>query len=412
MLILSGLQTGEAITTTEKSPSYSAIFSVVLPSPSSPVTADQSAPSYTPTSPSPQTHIPGNYFPNLRPIFPPPPFTPSHPVFVHLSAIAASSSEALRTDAEAHLAESVKKKVAEIEKIETELKSHVEALWRGFRQGVEKVEQDRNTRAPSTRHKDSGNWQEAETGSSKPSPALVSVRDFNPVPSPRRKASPTFTPRVSSLSASLATSSFHHPKAQADRSRNSVSHELSATDDNLHLSPPDLSDTSSSLSSKTYSSLSSRSSRSMSIRASTDGPTYLEPFRRNMDQANDTATSFRYFTILEADAARSQRKISERDGDADHGLETKPDSEVTAEPEKSVNGTKMERSNGSRSSSRKGRSKSGDRKPEEERVEVSPKGKRKVTFNVKPDVVTIKRLVDKENKDEDSERATKASEGW
>lgn len=411
MLILSGLQTGETITTTEKSPSYSEIFSVVLPSPSSPVTDSQSAP-YTPTSPSPPTHTPGNYFPNLRPIFPPPPFTPSHPVFVQLSAIAASSSEALRTDAEAHLAELVEKKVAEIEKIETELRSHVEALWRGFRQGVEKAEQDRNARAPSTRHKDSGDWQEAETGSSKPPPALVSVRDFNPVPSPRRVASPTFMPRISSLSASLATSSFHHPKAQADRSRNSVSHELSATDDNLHLSPPDLSDTSSSLSSKTYSSLSSRSSRSLSIRASTDGPTYLEPFRRNMNQANDTATSFRYFTILEADTARSQRKTSETYGDDGHGAEIKLSSEITAEPERSVNGTKIERSNGSRSSSRKGRPKSSDRKAEEEAVEVSPKGKRKVTFNVKPDVVTIKRSVDKENKDEDAERATKASEGW
>jgi hypothetical protein len=126
-----------------------------------------------------------------------------------------------------------------------------------------------------------------------------------------------------------------------------------------------------------------------------------------MDQANDTATSFRFFTILEADAARTRQKTGEVQGDA--GTATKP--EVTVEAEKSTNGSKVERSNGSHSSSRRARSKSGDRKTEKETNEVSPKGKRKVTFDVKPDVVTIKRSPGKENKEEDSEKAGRASEG-
>jgi hypothetical protein len=368
-------------------------------------TESDSAPSYTPASPPVTSHTPDNYLPNLRPIFPPPPFTPSHPVFVHLSAIAASNSEALRTDAEEYLAELAKKKVVEIEETESELRRHVEVIWRCFREGVEKVEQERCTRITSTRSKDGSNWPGAEPASSKPSPALVSIRDFNPVSSPRKTTSPSFTPRMSSLSASLATSSFHHPKAQADQGRYPLSHEDSITS----LSPPDLSDPSTSSSSKGYSSLSSRSSKS--IRASMDGPTYIGPFRRNMDQTNDTATSFRYFTILEADAARTKRKAAEVQGNTGQDLAKKPSNEVTKTAEKNTNGSRTERTNVSSSHSRQARSNGHDKNTEDVN-EVSPKGKRKVTFDIKPEVVTITGSVGKENKEDDSEAARTASEGW
>jgi len=383
----------------------------VLPSRSSPIlTESDSATSYTPASPPVPSHTPGNYLPNLRPIFPPPPFTPSDPVFAHLSALATSKSEALRKDAEEYLAELAKNKVAEIEKTESELRRQAQALWRCFREGVEKVEQERSTRITPTR-KDGSNWSGVEPVS-KPSPALVSIRDFNPVSSPRRTTSPTFMPRMSSLSVSLATSSFHHPKAQADQGRHSLSHEDSAINHSPRLSPPDLSDLSSSSSSKSYSSLSSRSSKSVkSVRASMDGTTYLEPFRRNMNQANDTATSFRYFTILEADTARTKRKTAEAQGNAGQGAVNRIGDAVTETAEKGTNGSKTDRTNGAGPHSRKSRSNSDD-KTEKEVNEVSPKGKRKVTFDIKPDVVIIKRSVDKENGEgEDSEMTGKASEG-
>jgi hypothetical protein len=396
-------QTGEAISIAEKLPSYSTLFSVVLPSLPSSLTEKDSAPIYTPAPPSSSKHTPGNYLPNLPAIFLPPPFTPSHPVFVHLSALASNMSQALRTDAEAYLAELTKRKVDEIEKTEAELRKHVEALWRSFRDGVEKADLERNAQAPPARTKDSGKWSKVEPGTSKPSPALISIHDFKPVSSPRRVSSSTFTPRKSSLSASLATSSFHHPRAQADQTHNSFSHEVLTTNESP---PPYLSNPSSPSSGKGSSSLSSSSS-SKSIRTGRDGQTYLEPFRRNMDQANDMATSFRFFTIQEADMAR--KKSREAQTEANQGAKTEAHSEAPEKAEKIMNVDKAEGTNGSSSYPRKARSKSGDRQPETN--EVSPKGKRKVTFDIQPDVVTIEGPVNTTNHEEDSDNATKASEG-
>lgn len=363
---------------------------------------------YTTVSQSPPQHTPTNYLPNLRPIFPPAPFTPSHPIFVHLSSLAAEKSQALRTDAENYIAEVVKQKVAEIEKADNELRSNVETLWRSFREGLRKVEQERSrssTRTPQ-RSKDSGNWQEGtDAGSSKPSPAFVSIRDFNPVQSPRKVASPTFTPRVSSLSASLATSAFHHPRAQAHQGRSALPHVVSATNENLRSPPPYSSNPSSPRTSDSYSSLSSPSSKSLSLRASLDGPTFLEPFKRNMNLANDTATSFRYFTILEADTNRTQQKA----GTA-HVTTVNSDDASRNDSETSKTERKTERSNSSGSRSSKERSSSACRKTDINETsgtngqENSSKGKRKVTFDVKPEVVTIAREVKAERK-EDAERS-------
>jgi hypothetical protein len=138
-----------------------------------------------------------------------------------------------------------------------------------------------------------------------------------------------------------------------------------------------------------------------------DGTTYLEPFRRNMNQANDTATSFRYFTILEADTARTKGKTAEAQGNAGQSTVKNFDDAVTETAENSTNGSKTDRTNGTGPHSRKSMSNSDD-KTEKEVYEVSPKGKRKVTFDIKPDVVTIKRSVDKESGEEED---GKASEG-
>jgi hypothetical protein len=129
-----------------------------------------------------------------------------------------------------------------------------------------------------------------------------------------------------------------------------------------------------------------------------------------MDQSNDTATSFRYFTILEADTARTRQKTGTQ-RDAGQDMVAKPDNEVTREVEKSINGNKMEKPNGSSSRSRKTISKSDDRKTKNEVNEMSPQGKRKVTFDVKPEVVTIEREVDAEKNEDDTERAGRAPEG-
>lgn len=410
-------QTGEAISNAENSPSYSSIFSVVLPTISSPSSETAADPLYVPSTSPPISQSPQSHLPAMRPIFPPAPFTPSHPVFVHLSSVVANRSETLRTDAEAHIAEIVKQKVAEIENAEAELRRQVEAVWKGFRSGVDAVEKENGGRL-SHRRKDSSNWQQGnQPGTYKPSPAPVSVRDFNPVPSPRRVASPTSGRRVSSLSASLATSSFHHPRAQAEQ----IQDAHSTTERNSH-SPPPYSSHPSSLSSKSYSSLSSRSSRSDPIqlgsvksnpkRTEEGALTVLEPFRRHMDQDNDTATSFRYFTILEADAARTREKAGKTLEDASQERVAT----ISNGPESRLDETKL---GSSEIKTRKSRARSDGAKTQKEIPGNSEpagqndvtKGKRKVTFDVKPDVVTITREVDAEKAEEETERASRAVEG-
>lgn len=311
-----------------------------------------------------------------------------------------------------HLAEIVKVKLAEIEEAEGQLRKDVEAIWRGFREGLGKVGHKRSLSGTrSTKRKSSGNWQEDVTpGGSRPSPARV-VREFNPVPSPRRVASPTQTQRMSSLSASLANSSFHHPRALVEQNKGAVPQQESRPSESPHEPPPYSSQPSSPASSKGYSSLSTPSSRSMSILAN-GVETPLKPFRRNMDQANDTATSFRYFTILEADSLRARHQDAEAQDDTAQG--TSGNDGGKAEPsEASANGSNSKKSNGSESHSRKASSRTeGGREPAEiQEADNGSKGKRKVTFDVKPEVVHIKREVNSEKKAEEKELTGRASEG-
>ncbi|KAF7964394.1 hypothetical protein HWV62_8645, partial [Athelia sp. TMB] len=249
--------------------------------------------------------------------------------------------------------------------------------------------------APKNNRRSSGNWKgDLDALSSQAAVPLVSVKEFNPVGSPRRVASPISKPRTSSLSASLATSSFHHPKA-AEESRNGSS-----------TSPPSHStNRSSPLSSNSYSSLSSHSSNARAIRAVEDDTyadgTYITPFRRNIDQGTDTATSFRYFTILEADTARKHGKANgtseEVDAESARGAENdgasavegvKADSAQVARPHKTTDDDDVS-----------GQLKDGS------------KSKRKVTFDVKPDVVTIKRDIKSEAREEETVLVGRAAEG-
>lgn len=131
-----------------------------------------------------------------------------------------------------------------------------------------------------------------------------------------------------------------------------------------------------------------------------------------MDQANDTATSFRYFTILEADSLRARHQDAEAQDDTAQG--TSGNDGGKAEPsEASANGSNSKKSNGSESHSRKASSRTeGGREPAEiQEADNGSKGKRKVTFDVKPEVVHIKREVNSEKKAEEKELTGRASEG-
>ncbi|KAH9045377.1 hypothetical protein EDB85DRAFT_1906300 [Lactarius pseudohatsudake] len=94
---------------------------------------------YSPRPPQPEA--PHNVLPPLSPLFPPPPFVPSHPAFDHLSTIALQRSDQLRKIAEEQVSQIVRARVSAIEKEEAEL--------RPFREAESTLIQEQRLRSPS-----------------------------------------------------------------------------------------------------------------------------------------------------------------------------------------------------------------------------------------------------------------------
>ncbi|KAJ7498470.1 hypothetical protein FB451DRAFT_1384279 [Mycena latifolia] len=204
--------TGDAIVRAEASPQYSALFSLAIPIAASPPATPQPASEDAP---------PVSYLTHLSPLFLPPPFTPAHPVFVHLASLAKAESDAQRAAVEAYMAEVMRTKTAQLANTEALLRQQVETVWRKFREGLQSVEpldtsalasprSPRSPRSPASRAA-SGTVGTPASPTISGTPVAV-VREFVPLQvAPTRQARPA---AISSLSASLATSGFHHPRAQ------------------------------------------------------------------------------------------------------------------------------------------------------------------------------------------------------
>ncbi|KAF5388431.1 hypothetical protein D9615_000670 [Tricholomella constricta] len=385
-----GCLTGAAVEQATSSADYSKTFDLLLPptiSPSSsPGPIFERPPSRSSVSPPPP---PPKFFANVRPVFLPPPFTPSHPVFTYLSSYAARESQAVRDAAEDYMTQRMKFKTSEIENTDAELRRKVDTLWRTFREGLTRIQLENNV--PSARR--------LSTPRSRERPALngidpsssgtpIPIREFVPTSVSRARSSSPPAPRVSALSASLATSSFHHPRARA-----------TAT------SPPPASHRTPSI----VSTASSRSGSStlgtsaMAVPKSIDA-TNIHKVRRNIKEGVDTATSYRFFVTLEEDMARrrEERQASDRSQPAPDQTGAAPTPGNT-----NVNGDDVRKQpSGSQANVEK------STPPPEIQVgegELSPsrgreksKGKRRVTFDVNPAVVTIKREVLAEKEEEEA----------
>ncbi|KAK0461710.1 uncharacterized protein EV420DRAFT_124540 [Desarmillaria tabescens] len=323
--VFEGALTEADISQQEESPQYSSLFSLVLP----PIAAPPFPKSPTLSTPEP-TEL--HYLAALEPMYPSTPAT-SDPVFLRLSNIAAIQSEKLRLKAEQEVDEIVKVKIAQLLQAEDELKAQVQALVDTYREGLRVAEEEGNPKSPTLR-----SWKETSSGDS--NGATVSVRDFVPVqvPATSPSRSPP-APRVSTLSASLATSSFHHPRAikeQAphDGRPSSIASSVTLTSEKSHLHE--------------------------------EGSTVLQ-FRRNLDDGLNTAASYRYFVNLEDEMARhrkeSGKQPEEKPRSASGSAQAAP-SEPEA-PQSTPSSKGKERESPS----------SGERPP-------SLKPKRKVTFDV------------------------------
>lgn len=353
------------------STTYSPIFNVAMPPAASQPSAQPSCIASTDVSRSRVLSEP--ILSNLRPLFPPAPFIPSHPVFAHLSSIATSKSQDLRSSAEEQFTALIRDKVDEIEKAEEDLKRAVESLWKRFLESLGQTEKDcgasdvAKRRDPTRKINNVG------------APAIgspVSVRDFVPVASPGRMLSPASSvPRVSSLSASLATSTFHHPRALQERN----THSGQASD--IPRSPPPYSSHPSSVGSPDSRSLSSSTS-SRELLPLTASESLIQPFKRSMDEARDTAASFRYFVDMEAEMEIMR------------GRQRLPATGTTvAETRKATEGAQPSsastsaRASGDGENKLKGAKEGRMQKQDHGRNGNESRGKRKVTFDIKPDAL-------------------------
>jgi hypothetical protein len=353
-------QTTEAIEKSTSSQEYSPIFSVILP----PLLATESQePLYHPSPPIPSSPPPApQLFANLKPVFQPPPFTPSHPVYIHLSSLATQRSQALRDAAEQRLMEQLQNEIAAIDKLDSELRTNVDRLWKKFREGVAQI-QAKHPQPVAKPRPDSREKHSYQGTPSKLSNTPRQIRDFTPTGVQPAVFSPP-GPRLSALSASLKTTSFHHPKASQEFSSGTQTNDMSfaAQDKGKASSVP-------------------------------DGDANVLNFRRNFEDQTDYATSYRYFVIKEADEARQREQLAKagsmrKDETNGHKNQAATSGDYNAaDPQQSTQKEKA------------------PNKPEliKDDNQSHPKEKSKtkrVSFIVQPDVVTIKREVNAEKAQE------------
>ncbi|KAJ7755963.1 hypothetical protein B0H16DRAFT_1540220 [Mycena metata] len=377
--------TGDAIARAEASVQYSRLFSLAIPMAASPPTSPQVA-----AEDGPQT----SYLAHLPPLFLPPPFTPGHPVFVHLATLAKAESEAQRAAVERDMAEIMRAKSAQLAQTEARLRRQVETVWRRFREGLQSIEQadvavtsprsPRSPRSPTSRSA-SGNVGTPASPTIAGTP-VARVRDFVPQPvtptTTRQAARPA---PISSLSASLASSGLHFPREPTSPTRPASTM---------------------SGSSRTLSGSSITLTGSPRARVFEEGASVLQ-FNRKVDENINTVASYQYFQNLEADMARSRRERSQLAGEASTSSAAAP----AASASSSRAGPSTVNGNGTGSKHVVEGARADEHTSQDAEAGSGggggvrdPKGKGKqrkmVTFESQPAVVTIKREVNAEKEEE------------
>ncbi|KAJ3488808.1 hypothetical protein NLI96_g2599 [Meripilus lineatus] len=352
--------TGEVISQAEASPLFSSLFRILLPSEeynSTTVIPDYSTyKPATPDSPTPDAS-PRQHLPPLPPLFLPPPFTPSHGIFQHISSVVTVESLRLRRAAEQTIRRVIQEQVLELEAVETKLRKDVEQIWVKSRDSIDKIEAEAAQRGrvawAKRRHSNT-----ARTSPTRPgpgpgpngTPASIRVTDFVPIANPMvRMASPLPPSIPSALSTSLATSSFHYPAA-AERNTTSSGQQRER---NGSGSPPPYS-------------------------SNPPPPSVVKRFRYVSEmQAQMEAIQKRQEIAAQAEESIAQQPNAAAEPSA-RGRSPRTSKSAIKKPKVKVDSKSPTKSK--RSSSR----------TEDAKEDTTPsKGKRKVTFDVKPEVAII-----------------------
>ena len=327
----------------------------------------------TETSPSNSAELPTQgCLSALRPLFFPPPFTPSHPIFVHLASIANEESQNLRGAAEQRIADFVKAEMAAIEAKEQNLRLQVEVFWTTYKNHLnalqgESSKQTLNVTRSHVSHSGIGPGALDAVISN----SSMSIRNFDPVPISPPLSPPSSGPRTSALSASLATSTFHHLNTNSNEARtHSSGYSGSATP------------------STTYS-----KSPTLILEAVPVATNNVLQYMRNVNDDINTQASYRYFINLEEDMARYKRSQEVAlKGQQETEDDKRAQQQTPAQAGSSgVNANENLKHKAVQATKPQITSEVGSAKHVEI---VSPrereKGKRKVTFDVEPAVMTIK----------------------
>lgn len=298
--------------------------------------------------------------PELPAFLPPPPFTPSHPIFRHLASIATSASGVLRKTARENIEECTRRELARVEDQESKLRAQVEHLWRNIRECLNKAQEEKDMNS-SLKHKRRS--MSPSSRMSTPDSIHHIVRNFAPTTQqlPRPTVSSS-APHRSALSSSLASSSFHHPSRTASTNGQSAAGSTSRIND-------------AAMNSALKDSASGSPPEGLTMGS--------RSLRRNMDMENDTIVTFRWSAIEEEEKRLREQKKRERalgqaSQDNKKGTDSKRLEKATenSNPPASITPTNSTGLHEAHSSMKDGQKKS--------------PGKRKVTFNVEPSVVTIK----------------------
>ncbi|KAG8934670.1 hypothetical protein FRC02_009497 [Tulasnella sp. 418] len=199
--------TGQKLESAYSSPSYSPIFSILLPVDSQPrVSLEHASASYQPA--------PLDL--NLPPLFLAPPFTSSHPIFAYISKLATKSAEEHRKQVRSELDTLIQQKIRELEAVENGMRRDVDVIWKQWRENWSSINNEPDV--PTSRRRSSGQIptiKDFEPSALPPSPP-THTSELPAKAKPQTPAEPIKLPAASLLSASLAHSSLHQFMAPAN----------------------------------------------------------------------------------------------------------------------------------------------------------------------------------------------------
>ncbi|KAF7332473.1 SET domain-containing protein [Mycena kentingensis (nom. inval.)] len=202
---------GDAVVRVESSPQYSPLFSVTVHLDPTPPPSPH---------PEPAEDVPKiSHLQHLSPVFLPPPFTPSNPAFAHLSSIATTESNAWRSALEDEIAAFIRAKTQQLLHSEALLRRQVNSIYNRFRDGMQAIEQ-----ADATAALTSPRSPATPSSPTAASPSAAADYGFVPLPVASARHEPPPSVGMSALSASLVSSGMHHPRAREPRSPSPTLH--------------------------------------------------------------------------------------------------------------------------------------------------------------------------------------------